>query len=53
LGPFRNGEDHDILRVLQISLARMDQGTREAVKDRLFEEWLERERQKATVEWFF
>jgi putative peptide maturation system protein len=53
LGPFQNGDEYDILRVLQISRARIDEGTREAVKDRLFREWLERERQKATVEWFW
>jgi putative peptide maturation system protein len=53
LGPFQNGDEYEILRVLQISRARIDEDTREAVKDRLFEEWLERERQKATVEWFW
>lgn len=53
LGPFQNGDEYEILRVLQISRAKMDEDTREAVKDRLFEEWLERERQKATVEWFW
>jgi putative peptide maturation system protein len=53
LGPFQNGDEYDIVRVLQISRAKIDQDTREAVKDRLFQEWLERERQKATVEWFW
>jgi putative peptide maturation system protein len=53
LGPFKNGDEYEILRVLQISRARIDEDTREAVKDRLFDEWLERERQKATVEWFW
>jgi hypothetical protein len=49
----RNGDEYEILRILQISRATIDEETREAVKDRLFEEWLERERQKATVEWFW
>jgi putative peptide maturation system protein len=53
LGPFRNSHGHEILWVLQISRASMNEGTREAVKDRLFDDWLERERQKATVEWFW
>jgi putative peptide maturation system protein len=53
LGPFQNGDEYEIVRVLQISRAKIDEDTREAVKDRLFEEWLERERQKATVEWFW
>jgi putative peptide maturation system protein len=53
LGPFQNGDEYEILLVLQICRARIDEGTREAVKDRLFQEWLERERQKATVEWFW
>jgi putative peptide maturation system protein len=53
LGPFQNGDEYEILRVLQISRARIDEDTREAVKDRLFEEWLERERQKATIEWLW
>ena len=53
MGPFHHGDEYEILRVLQISRARIDEDTREAVKDRLFEEWLERERQKARVEWFW
>jgi len=53
LGPFQYGDEYEILQVLQISQARIDEDTREAVKDRLFEEWLEREHQKATIEWFW
>lgn len=53
LGPFQNGDKYDIVRVIQISRAKLDQDTREAVKDRLFQEWLERERQNATIEWFW
>jgi putative peptide maturation system protein len=53
VGPFQNGDEYDIARVLQISRAKLDQDTRETVKDRLFQEWVERQRQKATIEWFW
>jgi putative peptide maturation system protein len=53
VGPLRSGEGYDIVRVLDIERARLDPPMREAVKERLFEEWLAARRQEATIEWFW
>jgi putative peptide maturation system protein len=53
VGPLRSGDGYELVRVLQIVPALLDESTREAVKDRLFEQWLEEQRQQATVEWFW
>jgi len=53
VGPLRSGEGYDIVRVLHIERARLDEPTREAIKGILFEAWLAERRQEATIEWFW
>jgi DNA-binding NtrC family response regulator len=52
-GPLRSGEGYGIVRVLHIERARLDEATREAIKEILFAEWLAGRRREATVEWFW
>jgi putative peptide maturation system protein len=53
VGPLRSGEGYGIVRVLHIERARLDEATREAIKEILFAEWLAGRRREATVEWFW
>jgi putative peptide maturation system protein len=53
LGPVHAGESFALVRVLSLTSARLDEPTRTAIKDILFEEWLEERRQAAQVEWYW
>ncbi|MBW4576253.1 MAG: TIGR04500 family putative peptide maturation system protein [Aphanothece sp. CMT-3BRIN-NPC111] len=53
VGPVSSGDGYDIIRVLEIHPACLDERTCEAVKEALFTEWLAQERQKASIEWFW
>lgn len=53
LGPLRTGGGYAVVRVLSIEPACLDEPTREAIKGLLFEEWLERRRLAATIEWYW
>ena len=52
-GPFKSDGYWDVLRVLRTSPATLDDTTRALVVDRLFQDWLEHERERADVEWFW
>jgi putative peptide maturation system protein len=53
VGPLRSGEGYDIVRVLRIDRAHLDEPTRAAVKEVLFGDWLAERQQEATIEWFW
>jgi putative peptide maturation system protein len=53
LGPVRAGEGYAIIRVLSVVPAALGEVTRDAIRDILFEEWLEERRRAATVEWYW
>jgi parvulin-like peptidyl-prolyl isomerase len=49
-GPFKVGKEFQVLRVIELHPAILDEGTRRIVEDRMFEDWLSEAREKATVE---
>ncbi len=53
LGPLQSGEANLIVRVLAFTSAQLDESTRCTIKDILFEDWLAKRRQEATVEWYW
>jgi putative peptide maturation system protein len=53
LGPFECPDGHHIVRVLRIAQAKLDEPTREVITRILFDEWLAKRRDQATVEWFW
>ena len=53
LGPVRQGEAYAIIRVLSVIHATLDDVVRDTIKSILFEEWLERHRQTASIEWLW
>jgi parvulin-like peptidyl-prolyl isomerase len=53
VGPLYSGEGYEIVRVLHIEPACLDVPTCEAVKEKLFAEWLAVQRQEAAIEWFW
>jgi putative peptide maturation system protein len=53
IGPVRSGDGLDVVRVLEIRPATLDEATRDVVKRRLFDAWLEEQRRSATVTWFW
>jgi putative peptide maturation system protein len=53
LGPLRTDGGYAVVRVLSIEPACLDGPTREAIQEILFEEWLERRRRAATIEWYW
>jgi putative peptide maturation system protein len=52
-GPVPTGEGYTLVRMLSLTSARLDALTHLAIKDILFEEWLEERRQAAQVEWYW
>jgi putative peptide maturation system protein len=53
LGPFRTGERYTLVRVLSLKPACLDEPTQTAIKQILFEKWLEERRQAARIEWYW
>ena len=53
LGPFARDGGYDVVRVLRMARARLDEATRTLITALLFEEWLEERRAGAAVEWFW
>ena len=53
LGPLRTEDGYAIVRVLSFEPASLDEPTRHAIKNLLFEEWLGARRREAAVEWFW
>jgi putative peptide maturation system protein len=53
LGPVRDGDDYCLFHLLSLAPARLDEPTRNAVKEGLFEGWLAERRRAAAVEWFW
>lgn len=51
--PVPSGKGYEVVRVLRFLPARLDEATREQVRDSLFEEWLAEQRRRARVEWFW
>ncbi|MGH2557424.1 MAG: TIGR04500 family putative peptide maturation system protein, partial [Thermomicrobiales bacterium] len=51
VGPVSTAEGHVVARVLAIRTAELDESTRRAIQQRLFDEWLEARRGAATIEW--
>jgi len=53
LGPLQSGDTYLIVRVLAFTSAQLDDSTRCTIKDILFEDWLAKRRQEATIEWYW
>jgi putative peptide maturation system protein len=53
LGPLRTAGGYAVVQVLAIEPACLDGPTREAIREILFEEWLEQRRRAATIEWYW
>jgi putative peptide maturation system protein len=53
VGPARVADGYAIARVLSLTPARLDEATRAAIKEILFDEWLAERRQSARIEWFW
>ncbi len=53
VGPVHGDGGYAIVRVLELSPARLDGPTRLAVERRLFEAWLEERRTAARIEWYW
>jgi putative peptide maturation system protein len=53
LGPVRDEDGYALVRVLSVVKAKLDDPTRDAIKKILFEEWLEKRRGTASIEWFW
>jgi putative peptide maturation system protein len=51
VGPVATGTGHALIRVLEIRAGELDDRTRVAVQDILFDEWLAGRRQAAEIEW--
>lgn len=51
VGPVRDGEEWAILQVVSLAPARLDGGTRRAIEEALFAEWLTARRRAAQIEW--
>ena len=51
VGPLTTGTGHALIRVLEILPAQLDDRTRAAIQDILFNEWLAGRRQAAQIEW--
>jgi parvulin-like peptidyl-prolyl isomerase len=52
-GPISTPEGHLIVRVLSLAPAQLDESTRSAVQQALFDEWLAARRHVARVEWYW
>jgi putative peptide maturation system protein len=52
-GPIPTPEGHLVVRVLSVAPARLDENTRGAVRQALFDEWLAERRRAARVEWYW
>jgi putative peptide maturation system protein len=53
LAPVPSGEGYELVQVLRVVPARLDDATRQQIRNALFEEWLEERRRTARVEWFW
>ena len=52
-GPVPTPDGYAVVRVLSVEPARLDETTRRAVKQELFEAWLDERRQEASIEWYW
>lgn len=53
LGPQRSNEKYLLARVLSHSAAPLNEPTRAAIQELLFEEWLEERRKNSSIEWYW
>jgi len=53
LGPVHDEDGYALVRLLSVVKGKLDDPTRDAIKRILFEEWLEKGRGKASIEWFW
>lgn len=53
LAPVPSGQGYELVQVLGFVPARLDDATRQQIRDALFEEWLDERRRTARVEWFW
>jgi len=53
VGPIRDGNGFAVIQVLAREVGSLNDGTREAIKRVLFEEWLTERRRVAKVEWYW
>ena len=53
IGPRECNDEVEILKVLRLAPAMLDNATREVILTRLFRQWLDQQRATAEVEWFW
>lgn len=53
VGPVPSGDGFELVNILKLNPARLDETTRSAIKEVLFEDWLAEQRREATIEWFW
>jgi putative peptide maturation system protein len=53
VGPVCTGDGYAVLRVLSITPARLDEPIRASIKKILFDDWLEKRRRAAKIEWYW
>lgn len=53
LGPFADGDDHELVKVLNVVSAALDADTTRLIGKRLFAGWLERRVARARMEWLW
>lgn len=51
--PLRVTDGYALVRVLALTPARLDEPTRAAIKERIFDQWLAERRRAASIEWFW
>lgn len=53
VGPLVSGDGFDVIRVLRIESAELNEATRGLVADKLFAEWLDERRDAAKIDWMW
>lgn len=53
VGPLKCPEGHDVVRVVRIERAQLDEPTRQEIMGLVFEEWLAERRSQSVIEWFW
>jgi putative peptide maturation system protein len=53
VGPLKCNEGDDVVRVVRIERAQLDEPTRQEIMGLVFEEWLAERRSQSVIEWFW
>lgn len=53
IAPVPSGEGYEVMQVLRVLPAQLDDATRQQIRNALYEQWLEERRRTARVEWFW